>query len=98
MQLCKILGEEEAVQTGVNLVDNSGPRGDGGLGVRVEEDILGSGGGGLRFRQDLWTSAEAAALGAAAGYTGVNILDLLCHEAFEIVDSSCQGISAELNQ
>lgn len=66
MQLCKILGEEEAVQTGVNLVDNGGPRGDGGLGVRVEEDILGSGGGGLRFRQDLWTSAGAAALGAAA--------------------------------
>lgn len=51
----------------MNLVDNGGPRGDGGLGVRVEEDILGSGGGGLRFRQDLWTSAEAAALGAAAG-------------------------------
>uniref|UniRef100_A0A0E0BH22 Uncharacterized protein n=1 Tax=Oryza glumipatula TaxID=40148 RepID=A0A0E0BH22_9ORYZ len=67
MQLCKILGEEEAVQTGVNLVDNGGPSGDGGLGVRVEEDILGSGGGGLRFRQDLWTSAEAAPLGAAAG-------------------------------
>lgn len=51
----------------MNLVNNGGPRGDGGLGVRVEEDILDSGGGGPRFWQDLWTSAEAAALGAAAG-------------------------------
>uniref|UniRef100_A0A0D3FQ80 Uncharacterized protein n=1 Tax=Oryza barthii TaxID=65489 RepID=A0A0D3FQ80_9ORYZ len=60
-----VLGEEEAE---VDPIGSGNPKGGGGMGFLVEEVVLSDSGGGLRFRQNMWTLAEVAALGAMAGW------------------------------